>query len=115
MKKVLGTLPTILPPCWDEDFYINPSVGMDSIGAVLMQKDPKTSLIRPNYFTSRVMKESEKNFTFVENMVLALMFATEHFCSYLLSQHFVIITMEGSFPYVLQHIDGSSRISKWIT
>ena len=75
MKKVLGSLPTILPLCWDEDFYVNLSVGMDSIGAMLMQKDPKTSLMRPIYFTKRVMKESENDYTSVEKMVLALMFA----------------------------------------
>ena len=76
MKKVLGSLPTILPPCWDEDFYVNLSMGIDSIGVVLMQKDPNTSLMRLVYFTSRVMKEFEKNYTSMEKMVLALMFAT---------------------------------------
>ena len=49
---------------------------MDLIGALLMQKDPMTSLMRLVYFNSRVMKESEKNYTSVEKMVLALMFAT---------------------------------------
>ena len=114
MKKLLGSLPTILPPCWEEDFYVNLSVGMDSIGAVLMQRDPKTSMMRFFYFTNEVMKKSKKNYTSIEKMVLALMFAIERFCSYLLSQQFVIITMEGSFPYVLQHMDVSSKISKWI-
>ena len=82
---MLGSLPTILPPCWDEELYVNPSVGMDSIGEVLMQKDSKTSLMRPVYFTSRVMKESEKNYTIANKMVLALMFATKRSHSYLLS------------------------------
>ena len=47
-------------------------------------------------------------------MVLALMFATQKFRAYLLPRHFVIITMEDTFPHVLQHMDVSARISKWI-
>ena len=70
--------------------------------------------MRPIYFTSRVMKPIEKAYTDVEKMVLALMFATQRFRSYLLPRHFIIITMEDTFPHVLQHMDVSARISKWI-
>ena len=41
MKRVLSSLPTILPPVWDQPFFVNPSVGSDSLGAILLQKDPK--------------------------------------------------------------------------
>ena len=57
---------------------------------------------------------TEKAYTEVEKMVLALMFATQRFRSYLLPRHFIIITMEDTFPHVLQHMDVSARISKWI-
>ena len=30
IKKVLGSLPTILPPIWDQPFFVNPSVGTSS-------------------------------------------------------------------------------------
>ena len=70
--------------------------------------------MRPVYFANRVMKPTEKAYTDVEKMVLALMFATQRFRAYLLPRHFVIITMEDTFPHVLQHMDVSARISKWI-
>ena len=114
IKGVLSSLPTILPPLWDQPFFVNPNVGSNSLGAIILQKDPKTALMRPVYFASRVMKATEKEYTPVERMVLALIFATQRFCSYLLPWHFVIITMEDTFPYVLQHMDVSARISKWI-
>ena len=114
IKKVLGSLPTILPPISNQPFFVNPSVGSHSLGAILLQKDPKTTLMRPVYFASRVMKTAEKEYTLVEKKVLALMFATQRFRSYLLPRHFVIITMEDTFTYVLQHMDVSARISKWI-
>ena len=56
IKTVLSSLPTLLPPLWDQPFFVNPSVGSESIGAILLQKDPKTLLMRPLYFVSRVMK-----------------------------------------------------------
>ena len=79
IKKLLGSLPTILQPCWDEVFYVNPSVGEEAIGAALLQKDPKTSFMRPVYFASRLMKSSEKAYTPIEQLVLALMFAVNKF------------------------------------
>ena len=114
IKEVIGTLPVIMPPTWGDTFYVNPSVGSEALGAVLLQRDPKTHLMRPVYFVSRVMKETEKNYTAAEQMVQALMFATQRFCSYLLPAHFVVLTSEEVFPYVLQHIDVSARIAKWI-
>ena len=59
VKMVLSSLPTLLPPLWDQLFYVNPSVGSDSVGAILLQKDPKTLLMRPVYFVSRVMKPTK--------------------------------------------------------
>ena len=47
-------------------------------------------------------------------MVLALMFATQRFRAYLVLKHFIVITMEENFPHVLQHMDVSARISKWV-
>ena len=76
IKKILSSLPTLLPPLWDKPFFVNPSVGSESIGAILLQKDPKTLLMRSLYFASRVMKPIEKAYTDVEKMALALMFAT---------------------------------------
>ena len=70
--------------------------------------------MRPVYFASRVMKPTEKANTKVEKMVLALMFATQRFKSYLLPRHLIIITMEDTFPHVLQHMDVLAKISKWI-
>ena len=59
IKIVLSLLPTLLPPLWDQPFFVNPSVGSESIGAILLQKDPKTLLMRHVYFVSRVMKPTK--------------------------------------------------------
>ena len=79
IKMVLSSLPTLLPPLWDQPFFVNPSVGSESVGAILLQKDPQTLLMRPVYFSSRVIKPIEKAYTTVEKIVLALMFASQRF------------------------------------
>ena len=60
------------------------------------------------------MKPTERAYSAVEKMVMALMFATQRFRAYLLPRHFVIITMEDTFPHILQHMDVFACISKWI-
>ena len=111
---MLGSLPVILQPCWEETFFVNPSVGEEAIGAALLQKDPKTSFMRPVYFASRLMKNTEKAYTPMEQLVLALMFAVTKFRPYLLPKRFVIITLEDMFPYALQHMEISDKIAKWV-
>ena len=93
----MSSLPTLLPPLWDQPFIVNPSVGFDSIGAILLQKDPNSLLMRPIYFVNRVMKPTDRAYSAIEKMVLALMFATRRFGAYLLPQHFVISLLRIPF------------------
>ena len=80
---------------------MNPSVGIDTLGLVLMQKDSKTLHMRPIYFASRGMNPSKKGYTTIEQMVLALPFALKKFHLYALPKQFVVITVEKTFPYVM--------------
>ena len=79
-----------------------------------MQKDPKTSFMRPVYFASRVMTLAERDYTQSEQMVLALMFVVSKFRPYLLPRRFSVVTTEETFPFVLQHMEVSPRIAKWV-
>ena len=110
MKEVLSSLPTIGPPNWEQVFFVNPSVGEDNLGALFMQKDKKSSFMRPIYFSSGMMTGAEKGFSSSEKVILALMFAVTKFWSYLLPQKSTILTLEKTFPTLLQHMDGSPRI-----
>ena len=76
---MLSSLPTIAPPNWEQVFFVNPSIEEDTLGALLMQKDEKSSFMQPIYFVSRIMTGAEKNYNSSEKMVLALMFAVTKF------------------------------------
>ena len=84
------------------------------MGAVLLQKDDKTSYMQPIYFASKTMNPSERGYSDVEKMMFALIFAIRRFRSYLLSKSFVVLTVEHCFPFVVQHMHLSPRISKWV-
>ncbi|MCO5575684.1 hypothetical protein L7F22_029488 [Adiantum nelumboides] len=114
IKMVLSELPTLMPPCWDFPFFVNPSVGAESIGAILLQQDPQSSRMRPVYFTSRVTTNIEKGYNEAELMMLSLIFAVKKFRSYLLTKPFVILTSENLLPWVSSQMTMSPRISKWL-
>ncbi|MCO5603931.1 hypothetical protein L7F22_058087 [Adiantum nelumboides] len=114
IKMVLSKLPTLMPPCWDFPFFVNPSVGAKSIGAILLQQDPQSSRMRPVYFTSRVTTNIEKGYSEAELMMLSLIFAVRKFRSYLLTKPFVILTSENLLPWVSSQMTMSPRISKWL-
>ncbi|MCO5601341.1 hypothetical protein L7F22_055461 [Adiantum nelumboides] len=38
VKEILSTLPIIQAPDWEKEFYVNPSVGDNAIGAMLLQR-----------------------------------------------------------------------------
>ncbi|MCO5551648.1 hypothetical protein L7F22_005152 [Adiantum nelumboides] len=114
IKMVLSELSTLMPPCWDYPFFVNPSVGPESIGAILLQQDPQNSRMRPVYFTSRVTTTIEKGYSEAELMMLSLIFAVREFRSYLLTKPFVILTSENLLPRVSSQITMNPRISKWL-
>ncbi|MCO5592239.1 hypothetical protein L7F22_046237 [Adiantum nelumboides] len=114
IKMVLSELPTLMPPCWDFPFFVNPSVGTESIGAILLQQDPQSSRMRPVYFTSRVTTNIEKGYSEEELIMLCLIFAMRKFRSYLLTKPFVILTSKNLLPWVSSQMTMSPRISKWL-
>ncbi|MCO5581716.1 hypothetical protein L7F22_035605 [Adiantum nelumboides] len=103
-----------MPPCWDFPFFINPSVGAESIGAILLQQDPQSSRMKPVYFTSMVTTNIEKGYSKAESMMLSLIFVVRRFRSYLLTKPFVILTFENLLPWVSSQMTMSPRISKWL-
>ena len=65
---MLSSLPTIAPPNWEQVFVVNPSVGEDTLQALLMQKDGKLSFMQPIYFANRIMTSTGKGYSNSEQM-----------------------------------------------
>ena len=79
-----------------------------------MQKDQATSYMQPIYLSSQVLTQAEKGYSPIEQLMFAIMFAVRKFRSYLLPKPFIILTLEHNLLYVVQHMNISPRISKWV-
>ena len=112
IKQVLSSLPVLMPPCFEQSFFVNPSIGAKTMGAALLQQDPLSSRMKPIYFTSRVLLPREKAYTKAEQIMSALIFAVRKFWPYLLHKPFVVLTVEHLFPWVSTQMSLSSKISK---
>ena len=113
VRELLAKTPILKPPDRNSTFFLSLSVSSHAIGSILMQQDPHNKLMHPIYYISRAISDVEKTFMDVEKWVLALTYACQKFRSFLIPQHFVIITSMSLLPYVLQHVNVSSRITKW--
>ena len=60
---------------WEQPFYVNPSIGGDAIGAMLLQKGKKSQYMRPFYCASRVKMVAERTLSEVELVMVSVVFA----------------------------------------
>ena len=84
VKKVLGAMPAMQAPDWEQVFYVNPSVGEDAIGAMLLQKGKGSQYMKPVYCASRVKSVAERALSKIELVMVSVIFACWCFRHYLL-------------------------------
>ena len=75
VKDVLGAMRATQAPDWEEVFYVNPSVGDDAIGAMLIQKGKGSQYMRPVYCASRVKIMAERTLSEIELVMVSVVFA----------------------------------------
>ena len=63
-------------PDWEQGFYVNPSVGEDAIGAMLLQKGKGSQYMRPVYCASRVKSVmTERGLLEIELVMVSVVFS----------------------------------------
>ena len=83
-----------------------------AIGAVLGQCiDNRQYMI---YYASRTLNEAQLNYTTTEKEFLAVVFALEKFCQYLLGSRTTIFTDHSTLRYLMQKKDAKARLIRWI-
>ena len=98
VKDVLGAMRAMQAPDWEEVFYVNPSVGDDAIGAILLQKGKGSQYMRPVYCASRVKMVAERTMSEIELVMVSVVFACRRLCHYLLPCPFDLLTSYTLFP-----------------
>nr|CAN69880.1 hypothetical protein VITISV_017361 [Vitis vinifera] len=83
-----------------------------AIGAVLGQReDGKPYVI---YYASKTLNEAQRNYTTTKKELLAVVFALDKFCAYLVGSFIIVFTNHSALKYLLTKQDAKARLIRWI-
>ncbi|CAN6542669.1 unnamed protein product [Malus baccata var. baccata] len=83
-----------------------------AVGAVLGQR--KDRLPQVIYYASRTLNDAQLNYATTEKELLAVVFALEKFCSYLVGAKVIVYTDHAVLKYLLSKKDAKPRLIRWI-
>ena len=66
------------------------------------------------YYASKTLNEAQRNYTTTENELLAVVFALDKFCAYLVGSLIVVFTDHSALKYLLTKQDARARVIRWI-
>ena len=80
MKEVLEEMPIMQALDWQQVFYVNPSIGEDAIGAMLLQRGKGSLYMHPFYYGLIKNKVGNDECDVCLSMLLPLSSATMAIC-----------------------------------
>ncbi|GJR50329.1 reverse transcriptase domain-containing protein [Tanacetum coccineum] len=110
LKQHIAALPTLVAPRPGEELIIYLSATHGAISAVLLTD--RDSVQTPVYFVSKALKETEINYSAMEKLILALVFAAKRLRRYFQAHPIVVIT-DQPIKQVISKPDASGRLQKW--
>nr|QBG82596.1 putative uncharacterized protein [Papaver somniferum] len=112
IKEHLASILILQKPDPDEvlAFYI--AATEDAVSAVLVKTN--TKIEQPIYYVSKTLNSAERNYTKIEQLILALVWATQKLRTYLLT-HFIRVPCKAPLEAVLKSAGKMGRIAKWNT
>ncbi|CAM8972455.1 unnamed protein product [Rhodiola kirilowii] len=112
LKKALVSAPIIQPPNWDLPFELMCDASDYAIKGVLGQRvDKKLHAI---HYTSKVLNGGQLNYSTTEKELLAIVYAFDKFCSYLVGSKTIVFTDHATIKYLLSKKDSKPRLIRWI-
>ncbi|GJW41229.1 reverse transcriptase domain-containing protein [Tanacetum coccineum] len=110
LKQHIAALPTLVAPRPGEELIMYLSATHGAISAVLLTD--RDSVQTPVYFVSKALKETEINYSAMEKLILALVFAAKRLRRYFQAHPIVVIT-DQPIKQVISKPDASGRLQKW--
>ncbi|XP_038978648.1 uncharacterized protein LOC120108978 [Phoenix dactylifera] len=108
----LTSAPIMQPPDWSLPFEIMCDASDYAVGAVLGQRrEGKPFVI---YYASRTLNSAQMNYSTTEKELLAVVFALDKFCAYLIGSPITIFTDHAALKYLLAKKDAKARLIRWI-
>ena len=99
-------------PNWSKDFEIMCDANDYAMGAVLEQRTEK--IFRAIYYANKTFNEAQKNYSTIENEMLAMVVACEKFRPYILGSHVIVHTAHATIKYLIPKKDIKPRLIRWV-
>ena len=112
LKCAVTTTPIIQAPDWTAPFELMCDASNYALGVVLAQNIDK--LPRVIYYASRTLDVAQANCTTTEKELLAIVFALDKFCSYLLGTRVIVYTDHAALKYLLKKVESKPRLIRWM-
>ena len=90
LKLFLTTAPILRAPNWQLPFEVMCDASDFSVGAILGQRENEKSYVI--YYASKTLNEAQRNYTTTEKELLAVVFALDKFCAYLVGSFIMVFT-----------------------
>lgn len=110
LKDCLCNAPVLQFPDFSLPFIITCDSSNFAIGGILSQG--KIGEDRPVAYTSRMLRNAEKNYCIYEKEFLAILHSVETFRHYIYNTHFTIVTDHRPLLYI-KGADCNTRVQKW--
>lgn len=99
LKSLLVFTPILMSPDWCLPFKVIRDASDFAVRTVLGQrKDKKHHMI---YFASKLLNDAQINYTTTEKELLAIVYAIEEFCSYIIGSKVVVYTDHAMIKYLM--------------
>ena len=112
LKAYLTTAPIVRAPNWQLPFEVMCDASDLAIGAVLGQREEgKPYMV---YYASKTLNGAQRNYTTTKKELLAVVYALDKFCAYLVGSDIVIFTDHSTLKYLLTKKKSKARLIRWV-
>ena len=66
------------------------------------------------YYASKTLNEAQRNDTTTKKELLAVVYALDKFCAYLVGLDIIIFTDHSALKYLLTKQDAKARLIRWV-
>ncbi|XP_026445179.1 uncharacterized protein LOC113345668 [Papaver somniferum] len=110
IKTYLASIPILQRPEPKEVLTLYITATINAVSAVLVRTKEREEI--PVYYISKTFSPAERNYTKMEQLILALLFATQKLRTYFLT-HTVRVLTVAPLENVLKHTQKVGRVEKW--
>jgi len=114
IKDVISQAPVLISPDYSRDFIIFSFASLDTIAGVLMQKDTD-NYEHPMDFMSKVLRDSELNYSIIEKKAYAMVKSLKHFRNYVGYNKIKAYVPYPAVKDVLSQQDCMGTRGKWVS